>query len=368
MKKDWKFLLLILFGFSITYCQACRYTIREIGFSALSKVNYVIYRVDVDNSRQLDQEVKSLIKSNVNWRGLSLKNDTEHPVINYAKSKNLNLPAYILADINNNFLLIEETKPNTKLKEVLLYSKTQERLQKILPINYATVLLLESSDKNANEKAISNILKSCERITNIMPNMPKQVDVGPEITIIPKENFNDEKVLLWSLGINKIPDSPVAFILYGKGRIMGDVIKFQDIISDKLYKLLSIIGADCECGIDKKWMLGKQIPLDWQNKTRQDLANRLGFDVDNPMVLNEMSRILAIENRVPKDPDGISFEPEIIDLETVLNNVPEFQYEIEDEQTSKIDESHDYNIVWFSLAIFLFVIGLGYYVIIRKKR
>ena len=60
---------------------------------------------------------------------------------------------------------------------------------------------------------------------------------------------------------------------------------------------------------------------------REDLNNEIGFDVDNPMILSEMSRILAIENKVSAEPDGLSFEPVLLDLDAVFNEVPEVDFE-----------------------------------------
>ena len=76
---------------------------------------------------------------------------------------------------------------------------------------------------------------------------------------------------------------------------MGEKVNAGQIREGLLYKYMSMIGADCECGLDRKWMLGKQIPLLWPSVSRQTLATNLGFDVDNPMLLSEMSMILAKE-------------------------------------------------------------------------
>ena len=198
-----------------------------------------------------------------------------------------------------------------------------------------------------------------------MPHMPKQVGKGPKMIVVSNDQFEKEKVMLWSFGIDEIPDHPIAFVVYGKGRIMGDSIDYSNIRKDKVYKLLSIIGADCECGLDRKWMLGYQMPLNWPVKTRQKLSDILGFDVDNPMVLTEMSRILAIENRIAADPDGISFEPVVIDLDKEFNDVPEIEH---NEDSNKITEGIDStSIIIYSLIVILFLIGIGVFVVLRRK-
>ena len=57
----------------------------------------------------------------------------------------------------------------------------------------------------------------------------------------------------------------------------------------------------------------------WNKDSRQYLTKLLGFDVDNPMILAEMSRILAKETLA--DATGsVAFAPETIDLDEVFGN------------------------------------------------
>ena len=358
--------LIILVTFYVTQASACRYTIREIGFSALNKVTYILYRVDSNSATFPNQLTAGFTNANIKTHAINASAETDNPVVAFAKSQNIGFPVYVLVDINKRMLALSAAEYKNKIVSGVLSSPVQQQLQKKLPINYGTVLLIEGTDTESNQLARQHILNTCEHIENIMPNMPKQVDVGPDMTVIGSGDFAKERVLLWSLGIDKIPNKPVAFILYGKGRIMGEQIDFEDIISENLYKLLSIIGADCECGLDRKWMLGYQVPLDWPKEIRQDLSDRLGFDVDNPMVLTEMSRILAIENKAPKTPDGIAFEPVVIDLDKEFNDIPEVEHKaIPKGNADTVDNSN--KVIWYSLLGLLLIIGVGAYILIKKK-
>ncbi|MCK5774883.1 MAG: hypothetical protein KAH25_01845, partial [Bacteroidales bacterium] len=229
----------------------------------------------------------------------------------------------------------------------------------------AAIILIEGRNITENDIARAKVSSACDRIENIMPHMPKQVKRGPKMILVSNGQFEEEKVMLWSLGLDKTPEHPTAFVVYGKGRIMGDRIDYLEIQKGTVFKLLSIIGADCECGLDRKWILGYQMPIDWPAKTRQNLSDILGFDVDNPMVLTEMSRILAIENNFAADPDGISFEPIIIDLDKEFNDVPEIEH---NEDTNKNKESiGSTSIIIYSLLITLILIGIGVFIVLRKK-
>jgi hypothetical protein len=353
-------LLLVMY---VTSAEACRYTIREIGFSTLSKVTYVIYKINENSSFIPTQQSSSFSESNIKTFGLNLKDDTTNPIINFVKKQNLTLPTYILVDPSGRMLPLVINEANKTITETVLFSPIQKRLITELPTIYATVLLIEGTNFNENHLEKNRVLNTCKRIENIMPNMPKQVKIGPNLVVISKDNFQEEKVLLWSLGIEKIPEHPIVFVLYGKGRVMGEKIDFEGIKEDNVYKHLSIIGADCECGLDRKWMLGYQVPLNWPKEVRQGLSDNLGFDVDNPMILTEMSRILAIENKVPKDPDGVSFEPIVVNLDKEFDNIPEMEHK-KVESKAGIENN---NILIYSFIFFIVLVGIGAAFILKRK-
>tara|TARA_R110002049_G_scaffold160881_2_gene325876 strand:- start:10 stop:1110 length:1101 start_codon:yes stop_codon:yes gene_type:complete len=365
--RHFKIILGLFLMLYATNAEACRYTIREIGFSTLSRVTYVIYRVDDGSALFPKQQALSFSNSNIKTYGLNINEDKISPIVAFVKSQNLAFPAYVLKDKNGRMLAMTETDYKNNLKSSILSSPVQTKLLKNLPRNYASVILIEGYNAADNKMAKETVLKSCERITNIMPNMPKQVDVGPDMIAISQSQFQEEKVLLWSLGVDVMPAEPAAFILYGKGRMMGEKITFQKIIEDSVYKLLAIIGADCECGLDRKWMLGYQIPLDWPKDTRQGLSDRLGFDVDNPMVLTEMSRILAIENRVPVAPDGVSYEPVVINLDDEFDDIPEIKHNETNKETEASEENYGM-VIWYSLIAFVILIGVGVVFIVKQKK
>ena len=353
----------ILFIFYVTSAEACRYTIREIGFSTLSKVTYVLYKIDQNSSQFTQQQVHAFSESNIKTYGFNLSEHASHPIVNYVIEKNLSLPAYVLMDPDDRIINLTGNGSFNSMTDVTLNSPIQKEFMAELPTIYASVLLIEGSILYENQIAKEQIVKNCEQLVNVMPNMPKQVEKGPNLKVISSENFDVEKVLLWSLGIDEIPEHPMVFVFYGKGRIMGEAIGFEGIKRGDVFKHLSIIGADCECGLDRKWMLGYQVPLNWPNTLRQGLSDRLGFDVDNPMILAEMSRILAIENKSPKNPDGVSFEPIVIDLDEEFDDIPT----IEHKKVSKEEGIHSGEMMLYSFLILIGVLSIGAFLILKKK-
>ncbi|MCK4700312.1 MAG: hypothetical protein KAT38_08255, partial [Bacteroidales bacterium] len=109
-------------------------------------------------------------------------------------------------------------------------------------------------------------------------------------------SISDENILIWSLGFDRaIIKSPEIAILYGRGRLMGPVLKNEQITKSNIFNLLSIVYADCECGLDRRWKLGTMIPLRWETKVQNELVKQLDFDVEDPMIRSEMSQILSVD-------------------------------------------------------------------------
>ena len=358
-------IIVLLLCMYATSSYACRYTIREIGFSTLSRVTYVLYRVDANSSIFPKQQALGFSDSNITPLALQLTTDSKNPIVRFVKANNLKLPAYVLMDQNNRMLSLPTDNYENGIEKNSLFSPIQNRMVSELPNIYATVILVEGRNSEENKNAISSVSKACERLVNVIPNMPKMVEEGPNMAVITKDNFEEEKTLLWSLGIEEIPLNPIAFIVYGRGRIMGEKIDYKDMKSDTVFKLLSIIGADCECGLDRKWMLGYQVPLNWPKKVGQLLNDKLGFDVDNPMILAEMSRILAIENNVPKDPNNVNFEPLVLDLDKEFYEIPEIQHTTikkEEEQAFSSNKS-----ILYALVFLVIIVIIGLFIVLRKR-
>jgi hypothetical protein len=66
----------------------------------------------------------------------------------------------------------------------------------------------------------------------------------------------------------------------------------EEISDGNLTRIMSIIGADCECGLDLSWTRGTRLPVRWGEAVRRQAAKSLGFDPESPMVQAEVGRIL----------------------------------------------------------------------------
>ena len=87
-------------------------------------------------------------------------------------------------------------------------------------------------------------------------------------------------------------NEPHAAVFYGRGRWIGPLFKADMLNPDHLTELLFVIGADCECGLDHRWLQGTMLPARWDEGLQQKVVESLGFDPESPMVKMEMVSII----------------------------------------------------------------------------
>jgi hypothetical protein len=169
-------------------------------------------------------------------------------------------------------------------------------IRKKLAGAYCVVLFIEGNEKHQNKLILGEVKKAVSEISRTFDQMPKAVNYPPFLMVLPHKNIPDERLLLTGLGITeKMADEPVVAVLYGRGRIMGSALAGPMINRERVFNLLTVVGADCECGLDHSWILGRMIPMGWESGIQSDVAKNLGFDVENPMVKAEMVQILSLK-------------------------------------------------------------------------
>ena len=135
--------------------------------------------------------------------------------------------------------------------------------------------------------------------------MPKPIKYPPVLIVMDTASILREKILLWSFGLDedRIHKSYAA-VLYGRARWIGPLFKGEQITKNNLSNILLVIGADCECGLDKNWLQGTMLPLRWDKKCQVRVAKSLGFDPENPMIKMEISRIMRMGYFYPEGSNG----------------------------------------------------------------
>lgn len=193
--------------------------------------------------------------------------------------------------------------------EAAVSSKVREELLGMLPSAYAVVLLSEGTDAGMNGIARAATERAIKQVVQLMPDLPKQVAVPPQLMVLSREQAGRERVLLWSMGVDLGDETdPSLVILYGRGRRVGPVLNGALITQTEVYRSLAVLGQDCECELDRSWMRGPLMPLRWDADSQSQVLKHLGFDAEHPLVKAEVSRILARGPGANARPVGLTRE------------------------------------------------------------
>ena len=287
------YILFAAFVLVIPNLEACRYSVRDVGFADLGSERYKL-RIFLNNSEQdksanrFNQAAKALlVDSNVEFE-LSKTNLQEQAGVLIAPDGQRK---YAITPPDNSSGL---DQLEWSMIESIITSPARNKITKKLISSFAVVLLIEGSDKLQTERARLAAIEAIEAITKLMPKMPKPADNPPVLFQLPLEQSSAESVLLWSLGMEpKTTSEPQAVVLMGRGRRVGEMMSGGLITRTALQEALAVIGQDCECGLDRVWMQGERFPLAWGQTEKKAAFTELGFDPDNPKVKAEISRIIA---------------------------------------------------------------------------
>lgn len=302
--------ILLLTSYATSF--ACRYTVREIGFADFGKDSYRLVLFNDGRLSAADVQMfktisrAALLDANIDVLVVDVANDTSSILKYYKKYDNGLLPNAILVSPEKRakaFFFEESTdfmEVVWSLLEKLVISPARKKLTDNIIHSYGVVYFIEGSDNTENIKARKSMNAAVDEIRLIMMSLPKPVDTPPEIITIKFNELNTEEILLWSLGWKKEDiGKPAIALMYGRGRRMGPMLKGKNIKENVIRNMLRFIGEDCECGLDRSWMLGTMIPMRWDSKLKAAVLKQYGFDADNPLIISEMSQILSIApNRV----------------------------------------------------------------------
>ncbi|MCG3198122.1 MAG: hypothetical protein GHCLOJNM_02616 [bacterium] len=272
-----------------TVCVACRYTVRDVGFVETTPSLYRLI-LPADSLPELKRiATAATIQTPIHVEAGSLSGHAED-----SEGFVLQAPWGEEFRISAGEDLLRDAAAAQKLLDSLARSPARERLLDLLLEHYAVVALVESENPDLNSQAFEEIEAAVREIEGAMDSMPKAVGAPPVLFPIRAAEFETEKVLAWSLGAgNTPPKVPVAAVVYGRARRLGEPMVGTEIQVERIHRLLSLVGLDCECGLDRKSLEGVALPVRWDDTARKRATRALGFDPDNPMVRMEIDQILT---------------------------------------------------------------------------
>lgn len=285
----------------------CRYNVREVGFVDVGIDAYRLFVYLPENSSA--DEVASLketadavlIDSNVRLEPLVVGGDANHPAMKLLAPHGIaRFPAAVLVSPDGQSMPLGLTPAGGSLKqavsavlEYVLHSPTRQEIFEKAADNYGVVLLIDGPDPQRTIAAREAVSTAIGQISEQLEFLPKPIARPPAFVTLDRQSLAREEILLWGLGVKpQDVNEPLAAVLYGRGRWIGPLFRGDMFTADHLTELLSIIGGDCECGLDHRFLQGTMLPARWDEDLHQKVVESLGFDPEDPMVKMEMVSIV----------------------------------------------------------------------------
>jgi len=285
---------------------ACRFNVRDVGFVDLGSEKYRLFVFVPDATPAAEIEsLKSIayatyLESNVKAEVLTASAAAKGEAAQFLPA-NLKQAKAVLVSVDGKrslpVLLSVDGKSLSVsawdgLESVFDSPRRNSVVSKVYE-HYGVVLIFEgkNADENLRIRKIANTVVAS--ITSKMDKLEKEIREPPVVEVISAKDFAGERAFTWSLGITEIAETPQVAVLYGRGRIIGPVLRDARLDERSLAAIVNTIGLNCECGLDRKWMQGTMIPQKWDEDVQKRFADHLGFDPESPAIRIEMSQILS---------------------------------------------------------------------------
>ncbi len=388
------FLLLCIICSALVF--GCIYNVRDIGFADLAPYPYRLFCFIQDNTPlRMTSALKQIsytafLDSNIKMEIINVDLDKSHPAMEYFRFWEIeSFPAAVLLSPTGRSLVLPLSAPHESFDKAIRSSFTQaisspirEEILDHIVKSYCVILLIEGKDETENSKAYEIASSTTQKIAKIMGQLPKRIEAPPHIIVMPQESISEESVLIWSLGLDADRANKLNIaVIYGRGRRMGPLLMGEKITGNRLYKLLSVIGLSCDCGLDKKWMMGPLLPLRWDEKIRSDVVKLLGFDAENPMIKTEMSSIISLDLFKQTEDDELrenlgdkfdEYSEEVFGFDTEPNEErlsPAKYQELTSSETANPKSGLNLKTILIGMGVIvLFILTAGSFVLIRERR
>ena len=314
MKKTVFFFLLM--GMVAGPLQACRFTIREIGYTPLQLQTYIMQlEVDTVARKDLFEDFVRVAEdmsgtTNIRYR-IAQKSGLKNGVISLLNTRGITIARKTVSVAGETDAFYER----------MLFSPLQRTLEQQIGNVFAFVVCFyERNDRETDQK----VEDALEQFRKLAPTLDKSVSEQIMKILVPASRRKEEEVVMRAAGLDPASPESYVMILYGRGRLVGAPLKGKEITTDHILNQLVMLGTDCECGIDLSPLLIRSIPLQWTERMGQKVADMLGFDAGNPMILSEMSKILSKEPTTTVD-EALTFAPRTVDLDKALGKTKQRQ-------------------------------------------
>jgi len=302
----------------------CEYNVREVGFIDVGIEPYQLLVYLPENaptgeaSSVKDALEVALAETNIRLQLVAAGADANQAAVELAKTHGIShFPAAVLVSPDGQSMPLDVSRASSPRSEGGTPS-TQASLAQAIPAAlgsilesplrrqilekcadaYGVVLLIEGPEPQANATAREAIATAVRQIGEQLEFLPtpiksKPIKTPPELVVLDRKSLTREQVLLWTLRLKpEDVNQPRAAVFYGRGRWLGPLFDAVTLTAGNLTQLLSIIGGDCECGLDHRWLQGTMLPARWDETLHTKVVESLGYDPENPMAKMEMISII----------------------------------------------------------------------------
>ena len=294
-------------AFQTCPADACQYNVREVGFIDVGIEPYrLLVYLPADTPAGEMPSLKeamevALAETNIRLQLVATGADANQPAMELAKTHGINrFPAAILVSPDGQSLPLTLPEKSASLAQAvpaalgsILDSPLRRQILEKCAEAYGVVLLIEGPESRANATAREAIATALGQIGEQLEFLPKPIKQPPELVVLDQKSLAREQTLLWTLRLKpQDVNQPRAAVFYGRGRWLGPLFDTATLNAGNLTQLLSVIGGDCECGLDHRWLQGTMLPARWDETLQQKVVASLGFDPENPMTKMEMVSII----------------------------------------------------------------------------
>jgi len=286
---------------------ACQYNVREVGFIDLGIEPYrlLVYlppNVPVGELPKLQETMAvALGETSIRFEPVAVGADANQAAMELTRAHGINrFPAAVLVSPDGQSMPVPLPEKMASLAEAtssalegILDSPTRRQILEKSAESYGAVLLIEGPDPQRNQAAREVVSTAISQIGEQLDSLPKPISQPPEMVVLDQKSLAREPVLLWALRLKaQDVNQPRAAVFYGRGRWIGPLLQGETLTADNLTQLLSVVGADCECSLDHRWLQGTMLPARWDEALQQKVVQSIGFDPENPMTKMEMVAII----------------------------------------------------------------------------
>ena len=290
----------------------CEYNVREVGFIDVGIEPYrlLVYLPENAPAGEMpglkEAMDVALAETNIRFQPVAAGADANQAAMELAKTHGIShFPAAILVSPDGQSMPLVLPEKLGSLAQAIpaalgsvLDSPLRRQILEKCADAYGVVLLIEGPEAQANATAREAIATAIRQIGEQLEFLPtpvksKPITTPPELVVLDRKSLAREQVLLWTLRLKpEEVNQPRAAVFYGRGRWLGPLFDAATLTAGNLTQLLSVIGGDCECGIDHRWLQGTMLPARWDETLQQKVVQSLGYDSENPMAKMEMVSII----------------------------------------------------------------------------